>query len=140
MDHLVYLDVESQELKNLQEKNKDVIIRSASGRKLPYGRVEENDTLYFANNNGEGVIRGKAIVKSVFFSEKLTPLESEDLFDKYNERAKLKSKASKRFRGKRYMIIIEIESYTNLDNIPFSKTDYGNMDDWLHVGNIKNIA
>jgi hypothetical protein len=139
MDHLVYLDVESQELENLQENVKDIIIRGASGRKLPYGRVEKEDVLYFANNNGEGLIKGKAEVKSVFFSEKLALQESEDLYDKYNMRAKLKAKATKRFRGKRYMVIVEIESYVAVDNIPFDKSDYNNMDDWLYVEKIENI-
>ena len=140
MDHLVYLDVESQEFDNLQKNIKDVIIRGASGRKLPYGRVDINDILYFANNNGEGIIKGRASVKSVYFSEKLETKESEELYDKYNKRAKLKTKATKRFRGKRYMVIIEIESYEDVDNIQFDKTDYNNMDDWLYVDNIKNIT
>ena len=35
------------------------------GRKLPYGRVNKSDVLYFIENNGDGLIKGKAVVEEV---------------------------------------------------------------------------
>ena len=54
MDHIVYLDAKAKELENLVKGNKSMIIRGANGRKIPYGRVNEGDILYFVNNNGMG--------------------------------------------------------------------------------------
>ncbi len=63
MDHVVYLDSSAKELENLLAGKKTMVIRGAAGRKMPYGRVNVNDILYFINNNGEGMVRGQARVK-----------------------------------------------------------------------------
>ena len=39
MDHVVYLDAKANELDRLLDGSKAMIIRGATGRKLPYGRV-----------------------------------------------------------------------------------------------------
>ena len=57
MDHIVYLDVESDELWELLSGDKTMIIRGVAGRKVPYGCVGIGDDLYFVNNNGEGLVR-----------------------------------------------------------------------------------
>ncbi|XMB73192.1 hypothetical protein RJI07_04585 [Mycoplasmatota bacterium WC30] len=139
MDHIVYLDFKSNELENLLNGTKDMILRGATGRKLPYGRISNNDTLYFTNNNGEGLLRAKADVKSVLETDKLDKETSEEMVDKYLPRIKLSAQALKRFRGKRYLVFIELVNIKIYDSIPFDKTDYGNMDDWLLVGNINNV-
>ena len=74
MDHVVYLDYKCKELENLKNGKKTMLIRAAMGRKLSYGRVNYNDKLYFIENKGDGLIKGKAIVENVFNSEKLTSL------------------------------------------------------------------
>ncbi|KXK05019.1 MAG: hypothetical protein UZ04_CHB001000908 [Chlorobi bacterium OLB4] len=66
MDHVVYLDAKANELEKLLDGSKTMIIRGATGRKLPYGRVNQDDTLYFINNNAEGVVKAKATVNNVF--------------------------------------------------------------------------
>ena len=50
MDHVVYLDAKANELEKLSDGSKTMIIRGATGRKLPYGRDNEGDILYFINN------------------------------------------------------------------------------------------
>ncbi|QMS85298.1 hypothetical protein [Candidatus Xianfuyuplasma coldseepsis] len=103
MDHIVYLDYKSEELNHLIDGTKDIILRGATGRKLPYGRVAIDDTLYFVNNNGEGLIKAKAVVQEVYFSDKLTTDESNAMVDGISHRIKLNNKALVRFRGKRYL-------------------------------------
>ena len=76
MDHIVFLDAKSNEIENLVKGNKSMIIRGASGRKVPYGMVKEGDILYFINNNGEERIRARGEVISVYDSEKLSVEES----------------------------------------------------------------
>jgi len=83
MDHVVYLDAQAKELENLLSGSKTMIIRGATGRKLPHGRVDSGDMLYFINNNNaERKVRAKAKVKSAFHSEKMTEDESHALVKK----------------------------------------------------------
>ena len=66
MDHVVYLDVKANELENLISGEKSMIIRGAAGRKVPYGKVNAGDILYFIKNNAEGEIKARGVVSSVF--------------------------------------------------------------------------
>ena len=70
MDHVVYLDARANEMEKLLNGEKSMIIRGATGRKLPYGRVNVGDNLYFIINNAEGLLKAKGVVSSVFHSEK----------------------------------------------------------------------
>ena len=79
MDHVVYLDKKSNEYEKLLKGSKTMIIRGATGRKLPYGRVHRGDILYFINNNAEGIVKARAVVSSVYNSEKMDVEESIDL-------------------------------------------------------------
>lgn len=65
MDHVVYVDAKAKEMEKLVDGSKTMIIRGAAGRKLPHGRVNPGDVLYFINNNAEGVVKAKAAVKNV---------------------------------------------------------------------------
>jgi len=42
--------------------------------------------------------------------------------------------------GKRYLVLIEVDSVEVLDPFPFDNSDFGYMDDWLPVENIKSVA
>ena len=89
MDHVVYLDAKSNELENLLYNKKSMIIRGAMGRKIPYGKINIGDTLFFINNNAEGKIKAKGVVASVFNSEKMTKDESMTLVKKHQDKLKL---------------------------------------------------
>ena len=139
MDHVVYLDAKAKELENLLDGSKTMIIRGAAGRKLPYGRVDDGDVLYFILNNGEGKIRASATVKNVLNTEKMTKEESTALVDKNQDALQLTPKQYKRWAGKRYLVLIEVEDVTVLEPFPIDRTSYGNMDDWLPVGEIESV-
>ena len=111
MDNIVYLDHKAKELDNLISGNKTMIIRGATGRKLPYGRVFKGDILYFIENKGDGLVKAKAKVKNVFNSKQLTKTESEELVKQNQTRLLLDSGLIKRFFGKRYIVLITIESF-----------------------------
>ncbi len=139
MDHVVYLDYKAKELNNLIAGAKSMIIRGAMGRKLPYGKVNKGDILYFIENNGDGLIKAKAIVEDVFNSEQLSKEESVQLVDNNQDKLLLDKALYNRFAGKRYLVLITIN---NFEQLPEFKTDlsaYGNMDDWLLVENIEKI-
>jgi hypothetical protein len=139
MDHVVYLDAQAKELENLLAGKKTMIIRGAMGRKLPHGRVDAGDVLYFINNNAEGTVRAKAKVKSAFHSEKMTEDESNALVNKNQPKLSLTEKQMKRWAGKRYIILIEVADVKEVHPFVIDKSAYGNMDDWLPVGQIESV-
>jgi hypothetical protein len=139
LDHVVYLDAAANELGNLLSREKTMIIRGAAGRKLPHGRVDLGDTLYFINNNAEGLIRAKANVDSVLNSEKLSPAESEALVKAHQDKLQLTKKQTDRWAGKRYLVLVEVRSVEEIEPFGIDKSGYGNMDDWLPVGEIGKV-
>jgi hypothetical protein len=139
MDHIVYLDASAQELANLVSGKKKMIIRGAAGRKIPYGRVSEGDMLYFLNNDAAGLIKAKAKVKSVHNSEALTKEESVKLIENHQAKLQLTERQLKRWTGKRYLVLIEVEQVKEVKVFRVDKSDFGNMDDWLPVGHIDEI-
>jgi hypothetical protein len=116
-----------------------MIIRGATGRKIPYGRVNQDDILYFINNNAEGLILAKARVKSVFNSEKMTEAESVRLVEKHQGKLQLSKRQQARWGGKRYLVLIEVSDVKRVEPFQIDKSGYGNMDDWLSVVQIERV-
>lgn len=139
MDHIVYLDTQAKELDGLLAGKKTMIVRGAAGRKMPYGRVNPGDVLYFINNNAEGAIRAKGIVKSVVNSDKMSAQESTALVDRHQDKLQLTGKQFERWAGKRYIVLIEVEGVEEPSPFRIDRSDFGNMDDWLPVGNIAKV-
>lgn len=139
MDHVVYLDAQAKELESLLSGKKTMIVRGATGRKLPYGRVVVDDVLYFINNNAEGEIKAKGIVISVLNSEKMSKQESIDLVKKNQEKLQLTDKQFQKWAGKRYVVLVEVKNVETITPFAIDKSNYGNMDDWLPVENIEVV-
>ena len=139
MDHVVYLDYKAKELDNLRKGIKSMIIRGAMGRKFPYGKVEIGDRLFFIENKGDGLIKAKAFVSDVFNSDQLTQDESLKLLDENQHKLHLDNGLYKRFGGKRYLVLITIKDFNELENFKIDRSQFANMDDWLPVGDIENV-
>lgn len=139
MDHVVYLDAAAKELELLLSAQKTMIIRGATGRKIPYGKVIPGDTLYLINNNAEGFIRAKANVKGVYNSEKMSEQESTQLIILHQNKLQLTKKQLDRWSGKRYLVLIELSEVQMVEPLWIDKSDFGNMDDWLLVDDIERV-
>ena len=139
MDHVVYLDAAARELENLLSGTKSMIIRGAAGRKIPYGRVAQGDVLYLINNNAEGLVKACCTVKRVIHSDVLTPDASREMIEAHQDALQLTEKQQVRWRGKRYLVLIEVAGVQPLDPFPIDKSRFGNMDDWLPVGSINDV-
>ena len=138
MDHLVYCDKKASVLNKLLSGEKTKIIRGASGRKLPYGRVFKGEKLYFVETDGTSIIRATAIVKSVFNSEVLSFDESKQIIYSMQNELKLTGEQQKRWIGKKRLCIIEVENVQPIDHeMIYDRQD--NMDDWITVSNIHDI-
>jgi hypothetical protein len=139
MDHVVYVDAKANELNKLLEGSKCMIIRGAAGRKMPYGRVEAGDRLFFIENDGSGIVKAEATVTSVLNSEKMTAEQSIALVETNLEQLQLTQKQFQRWAGKRYLVLIEVDKVEECAPFLINRSDYGNMDDWLPVGTIESV-
>ena len=140
MNHIVYLDAKFNELENLLDGKKSMIIRGAAGRKVPYGKVNIGDILYFINNNAEGEIKAKGVVSSVFNSNKMTKDESTTLVKKHQSQLNLTAGQFQKWAGKRYLVLIEIKNIEKIQHFQFNRDIFKNMmDDWLPVENIETV-
>ncbi|MFO7842529.1 MAG: hypothetical protein R6V16_01855 [Bacteroidales bacterium] len=139
MDHIVYLDAKAKELDRLRSGEKDMIIRGAMGRKMPYGKVFAGDVLFFVENKGDSLVKAKARVDNVFTSDKLSREESLQIVQEHQDRLWLNESMNKRFAGKRYLTLITVIDFFLLDPFPIDRSAYGNMDDWLPVEKIDTV-
>jgi hypothetical protein len=139
MDHVVYLDAKAKELENLVKGNKSMIIRGAAGRKIPYGRVNEGDILYFINNNGEGEIKARGVVTSVISSDKLSVEESFETIIRHQDKLQLPDKQFEKLAGKRYLTLIGLDDIHEIEPFYIDRSNFANMDDWLPVGRIEEF-
>ena len=140
MDHVVYLDASVKELENLVKGNKSMIIRGAAGRKLPHGRVNEGDILYFINNNGEGEVKARGIVSSVYNSDKLSVEESFETVIRNQDKLQLPDRQFAKWAGKRYLVLIGLDDIEEVQPIRIDKSKFTKMDDWIPVGKIEMIS
>jgi hypothetical protein len=139
MDHVVYLDAKAKELDKLLTGKKTMLIRGAAGRKIPYGRVDQGDILYLLENDGTGRVCAKANVGTVVNSEKMDTKQSAELIRLNQNKLKLTDAQLKRWSGKRYLVLVELMNIEKTKPFGIDKTEYGNMDDWLLVGDILNV-
>jgi hypothetical protein len=139
MDHVVYLDTAAKEMVNILAGKKTMIHRGATGRKMPYGRVKAGDMLYFLNNDAEGLVKARASVMRVLNSEALIEEGSLQLINQHQAGLQLTEKQLKRWGGKRYLVLIWIGKAEEVKPFKVDKSAYGNMDDWLPVGDIEGV-
>lgn len=126
-------------MSKLRAGQKTMIIRGAAGRKMPYGRVNAGDVLYFLNNTGEGIVKARAVVQSVLNSEKMEKDQSSDLVAENQGQLQLTERQFKRWAGKRYLVLISVSDLEEVAPFAVDRSDFGNMDDWLPVEDIERV-
>lgn len=137
-EHLVYLDKKVQELEKLLAGSKVAIIRGAAGKKVPLGgRVKVSDVLYFVETGGDFMVKYKASVKSVLETDRMTPEASVSFVDQHQEKLQLTNDQKKRWAGKKFLCMIEIEDLSEIT--PFKYRRESNMDDWVITDDIRKI-
>jgi hypothetical protein len=61
------------------------------------------------------------------------------MVEENQSKLQLNSGLLKRFAGKRFLTLVEVENFENLSPFKFDRSEFGNMDDWLPVGNIELV-
>lgn len=140
MVHLVYCDNAGKKGERVLDKilsgEKTMIIRSASGRKIPHNRVFKGETLYFMEK-GSMKVSAKAVVTYVQNYVKLSDEEIEKVLSDNEGKLALTKQQKERWRKK----CICLTEFSNVEKIepplPFEKQS--NMDDWLIIEKIEDV-
>jgi len=140
MVHLVYCDNAGKKGERVLDKilsgQKTMIIRSASGRKIPHGRVFQGETLYFMEK-GTAQVAAKATVVSVQNYVKLTDEEIDKVFAENEEKLALTDRQKERWR-KKCICLVEFDHVEPISPpLPFERQN--NMDDWLILEKIEDV-
>lgn len=139
MDHIVYVDAKQGELEKLVCGAARMLVRGATGRKLPYGRVQRGDRLFFVKNDGTCLAHAWAKVTMVWNSSPLSTQESREVIEGNQDQLQLSPKQLQRWSGKRFLVLIGLDQVFPLTPFAIDRSEFGNMDDWLPVGDIERI-
>lgn len=136
MVHLAYCDDKEKVMEKILQGEKNMIVRSAAGRKIPHSRVFTGDLIYLIEK-GSGLITVKAVVKHVENYVKLKEEEINEVFDKHQKALNLSAKQRKRWH-KKCICLVEIDQIQEIDALTFDRQ--GNMDDWLILDKIEDVV
>ena len=140
MVHLVYCDNAGKNGEKVLDKilagTKTMVIRGASGRKIPHSRVFEGERLYFMEK-GSALITTTAIVKNVQNFVKLADDEITKVLEENQSKLNLSEKQKVRWH-KKCLCLVEFENVTQIEPLNFEHQ--GNMDDWLIIDKIEDVV
>jgi hypothetical protein len=114
---------------------KTMVIRGATGRKIPHSRVHEGETLYFMEK-GTFRITMKATVTTVKNYVKLKDEEITEVIESHQDQLHLSDKQKKRWH-KKCLILIAFDDVETIGPLVFEHQ--GNMDDWLIIEKVEDV-
>lgn len=136
MVHLVYCDDREKVLEKIMDGTKTMIIRAASGRKIPHSRVFPGEKLYFMKK-GSAAITAAASVKSVQNYVKLSDGQIDDILNDNQSKLNLSDRQRERWH-KKCICLVEFENLQSIEPLAFEKQS--NMDDWLVLEKIEDVV
>lgn len=141
MVHVVYCDNDGKSGERVLDKilngSKTMVVRGASGRKIPHSRVFEGETLYFMEK-GTAQISARATVRAVQNYVKLTDDEINRILNENQDKLNLTDKQRKRWQ-KKCLCLVEFGDVERVEP-PLSFERQGNMDDWLIIEKIEDVV
>lgn len=136
MVHLVYCDDKERVLEKILDGTKTMIVRGATGRKIPHSRVFEGETLYFMEK-GSQKITAMAVVESVQNYVKLAEDEISKILEDNQSKLNLSTKQKERWH-KKCLCLVEFKYVEEIAPLEFDHQ--GNMDDWLIIEKIEDVV
>jgi len=136
MVHLVYCDNKEKVLEKILGGRKSMVVRGATGRKIPHSRVYKGEKLYFMEK-GTKKISAYATVIDVKNYVKLKDDEIIKILEENKNKLNLSSKQNKRWH-KKCLCLIEFEGIKEIKPLEFDHQS--NMDDWLIIEKIEDVV
>ena len=113
-----------------------MVVRGATGRKIPHSRVYKGEKLYFMEK-GTKKISAYATVIDVKNYVKLKDDEIIKILEENKNKLNLSSKQNKRWH-KKCLCLIEFEGIKEIKPLEFDHQS--NMDDWLIIEKIEDVV
>ena len=112
-----------------------MIIRGATGRKIPHSRVFEDEIVYFIERGKKEIIL-MAKASKIHNYVKLTTDESKKIILSNQNKLLLSEKQIERWT-KKCLCLVELKDIKNIEPLIFERQ--GNMDDWLILEKIEDV-
>jgi len=136
MVHLVYCDDKEEVLEKILSGKKTMVVRGASGRKIPHSRVFAGEALYFMKK-GTASITATATVKAAQNYVKLSEEEITKVLEDDQDKLNLTDRQKERWH-KKSLCLVEFEHVREIPPLAFDHQ--GNMDDWLIIEKIEDVV
>lgn len=136
MVHLVYCDDKEKVLEKILDGSKTMIVRGATGRKIPHSRVFEGEMLFFMKK-GSGKITACAEVVGVQNFEKLSEGDAGEVLARNQDKLYLSEKQRGRWL-KKCLCLVAFSEVREIEPLAFEHQ--GNMDDWLILEKIEDVV
>ncbi len=141
MEHLAIMKKSWGLTQKILSGQKKIESRWYSLRCSPWDKIKKGETVYF-KDSGEPVKLKAEVSKVMQFSD-LTPNKIKEILDKYGDDDGLKKssipKFFKRFKDKRYCMLIFLKNPKEIKPFEIDKTGFGIMSAWISVDNILKI-
>lgn len=135
MVHIVICDNKYKELDKIINKERTVLLRGNNSRRIPHSRIFVNDELYFLEK-GSNKASYHAVVKNADSYSKLTSMEIDELFKKYNDSLNLCDEEIEKWK-KKCLCIIEFDNLKKIEEI--SIPSYTPLEDWIMVNSLEEL-
>ena len=135
MIHIVICDNKTKELDKIINKERTILLRGSSIRRIPNSRIFVNDELYFVEK-GEHKSYYHATVTNADSYRDLTEIEIDRIFNKLNSKLNLTESEEKKWK-KKCLCVIEFNNLENINglNIP----NYTPLEDWIMVNDLNEL-
>ena len=135
MIHIVICDNKTKELDKIINKERTILLRGASSRRIPNSRIFVDDELYFVNK-GENICNYHAIVKNAESYRDLTEIEIDRIINKINDKVKLTDIEETKWK-KKCLCVIEFKDLEKIDD--FLVPEYTPLTDWIMINDIEEL-
>ncbi len=141
MDHVAILSRRLKLIPKILSGEKGIESRWYKARFAPWGKIGRGDYVYFRDSGGPVEIKAK--VKRVLQFDNFSKEKLDWVIDKYGGVGGIcfssKESAYDFARGKRYYILIFLESVERVNPFDVDKTGFGNATAWMCVGDIDKV-
>ena len=135
MIHIVICDNKYNELEKIKNKERTILLRGSASRRIPHSRIFVNDELYFLEK-GSNKSFYHALVKSADSYSKLTSMEIEEIFAKYEKELNLCEEEINKWK-KKCLCVIEFDNLESIDGLDVPS--YTNLEDWIMVSSLDEL-
>ena len=141
MEHIAIMKKSWGLTKKILSGQKKIESRWYKVKYRPWNKIKEGETVYF-KDSGEPIKLRAEVGKVIQFSD-LTPERVGEILEKYGNNDGLEQEKIpeffKRFKGKKYCVLIFLRNPTEIKPFEINKTGFGAMSAWITVDSISKI-